>query len=125
MAFSRRLSPDSFDYVLTSGHPEHDSTHASEIVLRTVTQRGTMRLPGLEAFGSRLRTIDRNAAGSRRRAEAFELEALDPMVKRGSIFDLDVTCEVGTERGVGAALLLTVTWREAGQQSPFTLTFPI
>lgn len=122
----RRIDPTTMDYVLTSGEPELDPSAASEVVLRLATSRGSVPLPGLESFGSRLRTIDRNAAGSDRRAVAFALEALQPMVDRGAIRSLEVAATVQSERGVGAALLLEVTWRDAsGSQDGLQFSLPV
>lgn len=121
----RKIDPVTMDYVLTSGLPEADATSASEIVLRLTTRRGTVRLPGLEEFGSRLREIDRNSSGSDRRAVAFATDALQPMVKRGSITSLVVTAEVQSATGLGAALLLEVSWKEAGAQQPLSISLPI
>lgn len=123
MQIHRRIDPVTMDYVQTDGLPERDETSASEIVLRLTTQRGSMRLQGLEAFGSDLRTIDRNASGANRRAQAFALAALAPMA--GRITNLEVYAEVQSATGIGAALLLRVSWKEAGRQTPLSLTLPI
>ena len=109
-AARRWLDPMTGDYVVERGSPRADDTNASNILLRLRMRRGSM--PLLPTFGSRLHLITRNAQSALRLAEHYAYEAIEDLVRDGSIRGVVVKAESLSKNG-GAFLAVTVSFSDS------------
>lgn len=102
------------DYVVESGGPRGDDGHASQIVLRLRTKRGTCGAK--PDFGSRLHTIQKATRGAARLAVGYVYEAIDDLIRSRVIRNVVVNVTVEKVSG-GAALLIEISYSDSAGDS--------
>lgn len=124
MPYSREIDPATGGYTMVAGAPKKDPTVCSDVVLRLRTPRGSVRMKGMEKFGSRLHLVKKNSAGTERRSQRYVEEALDDLVKTGRVRNLNTIVDVQSTTGAGAALQLVVEFTDTSgeqQRIPYTV----
>lgn len=104
----RWLDPMTGDYVVESGGPRGDTTRASQVLLRLRMHRGSCAV--MPTLGSRLHMIRKATPGAARLATSYVFEALDDLIRARLIREVDVTVDIVSVPGAGAALAINVSF---------------